>query len=166
MTPTQRIEPYVSPQLPPHAPAWARRWCSERRAMSPALYDVLRGFVLTAQHAGLEEIMLDIATRHPWHALCTVACEHGRGCPVCRGAGSIAVVLGHIFWRRQASVLFCREPDVCLVPVEEHPTAAPEDVTVLGYRHGITPRLVHALSEGRPLGSVQAIAADPCAELH
>ncbi len=166
MTPTQRIEPYVNPRLPPHAPAWARGWCSERRAMSPALYDVLFGLVLAARRAGLDEAMLDIATRYPWRALCLVACEHGRGCRICRGAGGIAVVLGHTLWRDAAAVLFCREPDVCDVPIEEHPSAPPEGVTLLGYRHGITPRVVHALSQGRPLGSVQVIAADPCAELH
>lgn len=158
------ILPYVNPDLPSSAPAWARTWCGESRPspLPREEYDAHRHLFRLAESIGKLDFAVDLMTRFPAHALLHASCAKGATCgdPNCGGVGFWFVVKGVSLPASGESdglVSVCPDPTTCDATAKIHLLVAVSGLVVIGYRRGVTPAVMRAVSEGRTYEEVRAM---------
>lgn len=150
------IKPYVDPALPPDAPEWCRKWCSDSSG-SYAESDYNQARLGMSSMIEVLPIATDVWIAHPPGAILV-------------NDGVYVAVSGIVVGRFgvncdiAAAIMLCSDPLECDYPAIMHPAIIPKDVQdmrVLGYRFGVTPDVMRAIRDGRPYDEVRAMAAHP-----
>lgn len=152
------ILPYVDPPLPESAPEWTRTWCSDSSEplSLPSYENVTRVFAVAAASGRPDQT--EMLLRFPSYSLVVAFCMR----PDCdEGHYAAACAVGGGFEHGSGVVALCGHPIGCTTAATDHPVAPATQVTVIGYRAGITPEVMKAIQEGQPYEVVRRMSLHP-----
>ena len=178
-----KILPYVDPELPEDAPAWARTWCSTKKPMDRRFHAENAQLCAVSRGAGGGPALLDLMQRFPMHALCRVRAHaplyalrsavrvYGGAVAQFTQSGGLektgetdaeelcVVMMMAVGRRGDYHIGTCEDPADCKMDGPDHPLVRPEDLTLLGFWQGVTPEVMRAIYQGQPFKVVRDMAA-------
>jgi len=168
--------PYVTPELPEDAPTWTRTWCSERTLIPRRWHEETVGLARMVRTLGRFDAWRSLSMSHPMHALCRLN-ERASLATLIQGeirpvrpamhtpaqGFAFCVVMGIAVPREglEPYIAICDAPVGCKTPKPDHWLVRPADLTVLGYRLGVTPQVMRAMIDGKPWNMVRDMARHP-----